>query len=202
MDTVAGLAIDPTGAAYVTGRTTSLDFPVTAGVLQTSANDGYVAKLAPDGSSLAYSTFLGGAGIDEPNGLAVDSSGDAFVVGATKSLDFPTTSGAFRSAAPSNCYSSCGFLAALNPTATGFVYSTFLGDEPGTGTHFSDVAVDSGGVAHVVFHAIGAMSLPVGGFQPVLGGGFDLFILRVSPNGSSLLSSTFLGGRDDGNDFS
>jgi hypothetical protein len=97
-----GVAVDPAGAAYVTGRTFSTDFPTTAGAFDTVANggvDAFVTTLNPAGSGLGYSTYLGGSGWDESEGIAVDSAGAAYVTGYTLSTDFPTTAGAFDSSA-------------------------------------------------------------------------------------------------------
>src|SRR5258708_39012176 len=88
------IAVDATGAAYVTGATSSTDFPVTAGALQTTnlggGNDAFVAKLNPEGSALVYSTYLGGTGYDTGSGIALDNGGNAYVTGSTSSSDFPT----------------------------------------------------------------------------------------------------------------
>ena len=87
-----GIAVDFSGNAYVTGQTTSTNFP-TANPLQPSAGgeqDAFVAKLNPSGSALVYSTYLGGSGGETGNGIAVDSTGNAYVTGNTTSTNFPT----------------------------------------------------------------------------------------------------------------
>src|SRR5207253_842494 len=97
-----GIAIDSSGNAYVTGNTGSTNFPTTVGAFQMSLSgvgDAFVAKINPSTSgqtSLTYSTYLGGNGSDEGFGIAVDSSGSAYVTGLTYSTDFRTTSGAFQ----------------------------------------------------------------------------------------------------------
>jgi len=93
-----GIAVDASGSAYVTGFTFSADFPTTAGAFDTSFNgtdDVFVTKLDPAGSALVYSTYLGGSAFDQGSGIAVDTSGSAYVTGFTDSADFPTTAGAF-----------------------------------------------------------------------------------------------------------
>jgi hypothetical protein len=93
-----GIALDGSGSAYVTGRTTSLAFPTTAGAFDTTQNgsdDAFVAKLDPSGSTLVYSTFLGGTGADESNSIAVDGSGSAYVAGYTSSSNYNTTTAAY-----------------------------------------------------------------------------------------------------------
>ena len=92
IDAGVGIAVDPTGAAYATGRTFSSDFPTTPGALDTSYNggvDAFVAKLSPSGSSLVYSTYLGGSGREDGTGIAVDATGSAYVTGDTASAGLP-----------------------------------------------------------------------------------------------------------------
>jgi len=199
-----GIALDPAGNVFVTGRTNSADFPTTAGSLDTTFNgnvDAFVAKLNADGSSLAYSTFLGGSefeidqGFDsmarQVGGIAVDAAGNAYVTGETTSPDFPTTAGAFRTLFP-------GFIDAyvskLNASGTALVYSTFLG---GTDADRGlDIQVDAGGNAYVTGEAVsGDFPTTAGAFQPGKAGGFsDAFITKLNAQGSSLVYSSYLGG--------
>src|SRR5262249_52084821 len=122
-DDAFGIAVDGAGSAYVTGRTSSTNFP-TVNPYQTDQGDFdvFVTKLSPSGSSLVYSTYLGGGGIDYGYGIAVDGSGSAYVTGQTGSSDFPTV----------NPYQSDqgdtdAFVAKLSPDGAGLVYSTYLG---------------------------------------------------------------------------
>jgi hypothetical protein len=90
--------VDAAGNAWVTGNTSSADFPITAGAFDSSLNgvaDVFVSELNPAGSALLYSTYLGGANSESGNDLALDSGGNAYVIGLTYSIDFPTTAGAF-----------------------------------------------------------------------------------------------------------
>jgi uncharacterized repeat protein (TIGR01451 family) len=92
-DNCAAIAIDPTGSAYVTGITTSTDFPLLAPMQATGgvlSHDAFITKLAPSGSSLIHSTYFGGSNNDNGRGIAVDSSQNTYVVGTTSSTDFPT----------------------------------------------------------------------------------------------------------------
>jgi len=95
----SGIAVDGAGAAYVTGYTDSADFPTTPGVFTTyggnGRDDAFVTKLSASGGALPYATYLGGSGVDDGAGIAVDGAGAAYVTGYTNSTDFPTTTGAF-----------------------------------------------------------------------------------------------------------
>ena len=141
-DRAYGLALDTSGNIYITGGSTSSNFPTSVGALQITnhgQSDAFVAKIKPSGPTLVYSTLLGGVGVDQGNGIAVDSSGDAFVAGFTNSSDFPTQS-PIQAVLGINGGSSCGsaacadaFVSELNPTGTGLVQSTYLG---GSGADF------------------------------------------------------------------
>jgi len=97
-----GIAVDTLGNAYVSGSTTSTNFPTTLGAFQTTFGggliDAFATKLNATGSALLYSTYLGGSGIDEGLGIALDTLGNAYVTGLTFSTNFPTTPGAFQTA--------------------------------------------------------------------------------------------------------
>src|SRR4029077_6479177 len=122
-----GIAVERSGNAYVTGLTDSKDFPTTPGAFQSVCDGGgyscspnaFVTKFNPTGSGLVYSTFLGGTDIDWGTGIAVDSSGNAYVTGTTYSRDFPTTSGGFQTTCGGggNNYSNCwdAFVTKINP---------------------------------------------------------------------------------------
>ena len=193
-----GIAVDSAGAAYVTGGTTSLNFP-TAGALQ-SANgggqDAFVAKLSAAGTSLVYSTYLGGAGgtvgfNEEGRGIAVDASGNAYVTGATSSANFPVVS-AFQ---PS--YAGGGqdaFVSKLNATGGALLYSTFLG---GKGLDVGNgISVDTEGNA-VVAGYTSSKDFPITNpVQSINAGLYDAFLVQFNAAGTALLSSTYLGGSD------
>src|ERR1051325_11074318 len=122
------IAVDSTGSAYVTGYTYSPDFPVTAGAFDTARAglDAFVTKFTPDGGSLVYSTFLGGAGREQGQGIAVDASGNSYVVGITASSDFPVTAGAFQTKGSFDA-----FVTKLNAKGSALVYSPYLGGTAG-----------------------------------------------------------------------
>jgi len=151
--TSQGIAVDSAGSAYVTGYTYSLDFPtknayesappakqVSPGLWRSA----FVTKFSPDGSSLVYSTYLGGDVNDEGYAIAVDSSGSAYVTGETNSPKFPTTAGAYQPVYASNI---SAFVTKLSSTGTSLVYSTFLG---GYGNAYATaIAVDGAGRAYI-----------------------------------------------------
>ena len=212
-----GIAVDASGDTYITGHTSSVDFPVNGGVqgifaggnCDTAVNtapcfDAFVAKLNPQGTGLVYSTYLGGTGDDEGVRIAVDSSGQAYVAGFTDSIDFPTAGpvqgsnggGACGTTAyPTPCYDA--FVAKLTASGSNLVYSTYLG---GTGDDFaSSIAADSNGNAYVG-GLTSASNFPVtyGTLQTSYGGGpFDGFVAKINPTGSSLVYSTYLGGSQE-----
>ena len=186
-----GIAVDSSGNAYVSGHTYSTDFP-TENAFQT-ANAGYwdvfVTKIDASGSSLVYSTYLGGNDNDLGYLIAVDSSGNAYVTGETRSFDFPTEK-AFQ-VIKANDYDV--FVTKINPSGLSLAYSTYLGGNSydcGYG-----VAVDSLGNAYVT-GSTQSTNFPTtdGAFQEVNSGGSDVFVTKVHASGASLAYSTYLGG--------
>jgi hypothetical protein len=179
-DAARGIAVDDFGNAYVTGYTDTLDgcFPTTAGAFDETFNgyfDAFVAKLNAAGSALAYSTFLGGDGGDAGTGIALDSSSNAYVTGGTGSANFPTTAGAFD-----ETHNGWGdvFMAKLNSTGSGLVYSTFLGGSDGeTG---SGIAVDGSGNAYVSGRTWSAnFPTTAGAFDETHNGWLDVFVAKL-----------------------
>jgi hypothetical protein len=199
-EAASSIAVDSTGNAYVTGFTTSLDFPTTPGAFDTAlatvgtivTGDVFVTKLDPSGSSLVYSTYIGGNGGDQGTGIAVDAAGNAYVTGLTASTDFPTTPGAFDA---THNGSSDAFVAKLDATGSTLLYSTYLG---GTGDDRGfAIAVDAGGSAYVtgVTRSANFPTTP-GAFDTTHNGitAFDAFVTKLNPTGTALVYSTFLGG--------
>ena len=92
-----------------------------------NAIDAFLAKLGPTGKEIDYETALGGAGDDEANGVAVDSTGNAYITGNTRSTNFPTTSGAFQVSSAANGGDNHAFVAKLNASGNALVYSTYFG---------------------------------------------------------------------------
>lgn len=191
-----GIAVDATGAAYVAGRTESWDFPTTTGAFDTSSNSGdvFVTKLAADGSGLVYSTYLGGTNYDYAQGIAVDAGGAAYVTGYTSSTDFPITSGAFDG---SNSAGYDAFVTKFNADGGSLAYSSFLG---GNNTDLGyGIAVDASGAAYVTGYTYSAdFPTTSGAFDTTWAtNNVDVFVSKVSPSGSSLVYSTYLGGNSD-----
>ena len=197
-DSVAGVAVDDSGNVYITGQTNSTDFPTTAGALsENHAADGgtydmYVAKLSADGSSLLFSTFIGGDGSDTASSIAVDSVGNIYVAGGTSSTDM-TTVNAYQGAL--NGTSSDGMLLKLNSTGDTLLYSSYFG---GAGIETtSDLVVDDSGVVHIVGRTSSAL-LPVkNAYDSTLDGSQDAYIASFDTTLSgpaSLIYSTYFGG--------
>jgi hypothetical protein len=208
-DNALGIAVDSTGHAYITGGSTSLDFPLRPphAVLGVASRPAFVTKLNPDGSDLVYSTFIGGSVADDGSGIAVDRTGSAYITGFTISPDFPTTPGAFQTSLVPGSDST--FVLKLNPQGSALIYSTYLG-----GSHVTKpggIAVDSSGNIYVMgltgyYPPATTNDFPTtaGAFQTTSAGGSaagqDYYVVKLDPSKSgsaALRYSTYLGGRDD-----
>jgi hypothetical protein len=187
------IAVDSSGNTYVTGRTGTTNFPTTTGAFDTTFNgstDAFVTKINAAGNALIYSTYIGGA---IGNGIAVDSSGNAYVTGESGPPNFPTTQGAFQTSP----YGFDAFILKLNPSGSALIYSSRFGgnfDDFGRG-----IAVDSSGSAYItgwtVCRAPTCTFPVVNAFQPNYGGGYnDGFVTKMNPAGTALVYSTYLGG--------
>ena len=200
LDSASGIAIDSTGNAYVTGTTSSPDFPTTAGAFDTviaGFRDAFVTKLNPSGSALVYSTFLGGIDDELGRSIVVDTSGNAYVAGNTTSGGFPTTPGAFDTVLnPNEVFEA--FVTKLNPTGSGLVYSTFLGGSNGSSAE--GIAVDTSGNAYVVGTSSLDFPITAGAFDTTPNGSSDVFVTKLNASATAALYSTFLGGgtQDEG----
>ncbi|TMI08125.1 MAG: hypothetical protein E6H40_12740 [Betaproteobacteria bacterium] len=196
-----GIAVDAAGSAYVTGSTSSIDFPTVNPLQAAYGGDGdaFVSKLDAAGSALLYSTYLGGSGADAGYGIAVDTLGNAYVTGETRSTDFPTTPGAIQTTYGGSCMNCVGdaFVTKLDATGSALVYSTYLGGS--SGDEGFGIAVDAAGSAYVT-GGTGSADFPTtaGAFQTTYGGG-DAFVTKLNATGTALVYSTYLGG--SGNDY-
>jgi hypothetical protein len=183
------ITVDAKGSAYLTGMTYSRDFPRKKAFQYqfTGANEGYVAKVSPDGLSLEYSTYLGGNYIEEPTGIAVDSAGSAYVTGVTYSrtfpIKFPIQS---RMAGISDM-----FVTKFAPDGRSLVYSTYLG---GPGQDFGGgIAVAADGTAVIAGQTLGTFPLRKA-FQAERKGKTEGVVAKLSASGRELIFSTYLGG--------
>jgi uncharacterized repeat protein (TIGR01451 family) len=191
-DDGGAIAVDAAGNAYVGGLTLSADFPTAVGAYDRSLDgliDGFVAKLDSSGSTLAYSTYLGGSSNEFVAGVAVDTAGSAYVSGTTPSSDFPTTTGAYDTSlgGPGDA-----FAAKLDPSGSTLAYSTFLGGSDGDGA--PAIAVDGSGSAYLAGTTLSTDLPTISAFQPDLAGDSDVFVAKLDASGSSLAYSTYLGG--------
>jgi len=184
------VAVDLSGAVYVAGETDSLDFP-TADAYQASraaSVDGFVAKFSSGGTSLVYSTYLGGSLVDRCYGISVDYAGSACVAGTTNSSDFPLES-PYQGAPGGN---DDAFVTKLTPSGSGLVYSTYFG---GASTDSGeDIALDGDGSSYVAGWTY-STDFPVENpYQSSMAGGCDAFVFKLPADGSSLTYSSYLGG--------
>jgi hypothetical protein len=186
------IAVDEDGAAYVTGYTRSTDFPL-ANAFQAEnlgGSDTFVSQLSPDGTSLNYSTYLGGGGDDEGWGIAV--SGDTAIVGGTtRSANFPT----HNALQPESGGGRDNFVTRFSAAGSSLIYSTYLG---GSGHEdLIGMASDTAGNAFVTGGSYSDDYPVVGAYQPRNGGDRDVVVSKIGPNGSTLVYSTYLGGAGD-----
>ena len=194
-DEAYDVEIDVTGSAYVVGNTASSNFPL-ANPFQPilrGARDAFITKLAPSGSKLAYSTYLGGSAAEGGYGVAVASDGsNAYASGITLSSDFPVAS----PYQPTNRGGGGdAFVTKFTTSGSGLVYSSYFG---GTLRDVGgDLTVDaSGNLYHT--GTTSSFDFPVANaLQATNGGGSDAFITKLSPTGTTLLYSTYLGGSGD-----
>ncbi|MGA1873181.1 MAG: fibronectin type III domain-containing protein [Thermoplasmatota archaeon] len=204
--------MDPDGACYLARSTWSFDFPTTVGAFNTrnaGVNDGFVMKILPDGSTPAYSTYVGGSEYDNIYSIAVDDKGAAYVGGCTESTNFPTTRGAFNETMNGQGQDIIVFK--LNPSGSDLDYSTYIG-----GTDWENlnnmgcIAVDSAGCAHILGSS-NSNDFPVteDAFDKEnnnTGGGWErdmiwrtskVVLVKIKADGSDLEYSTYLGGTQD-----
>ena len=193
-DSAVGIAVDSAGNAYVGGHTSSTNFPVTPGAFDfigDPAWDAFVAKLNPTGTALVYSSYLGGGGTEQTFAIAIDSLGQAYLTGGTKSLNFPVTFGVVDTTFNGD---EDVFVTKVNSTGTAIAYATFLGGtnrEQGVG-----IAVDVSGNAYVTgFTQSPNFPTSFGGWDTVLNG-TDVFVVKLNSIASGGFS-TFLGGTAD-----
>jgi uncharacterized protein (TIGR03437 family) len=189
VDEAKGIAVDIQGNVYVVGNTGSLDFG-TKNPIQAKtggSGDAFVAKLNQAGA-LVYASYLGGSGIDTASAVAIDPTGNAYVVGSTFSTDFPTQK-PFQGARGAQ---EDAFVTKINPAGTAWVYSTYLG-----GNNVDEgnaIAVDATGNAYVTGYTASTNFPLQSPFRGSNAASVDAFVTKINPAGSALVYSTYLGG--------
>jgi hypothetical protein len=192
-DLVYGIAVDPSGAVYVTGQTFSTDFPCQNAYQGSNAGwtDVFLTKLSADGQFLLYSTYLGGSRDDEGCAIAVDSSGAAYVTGLTGSTNFP-----LKNHIMGYQWSDDVFVTKLSTDGQSLIYSTYLG---GNGSDLGyGITVDANECAYITGYTE-SQDFPLKNpYMSYRGSNdhndLDVFVTKLSTDGQSLVYSTYLGG--------
>ena len=194
-DVGEAIAVDSGGSIYLTGVTSSSNFPVLHALEPSPKSVGghaFVTKLNTIGSALLYSTYLGGSLSDIGNGIAVDAAGNATVVGNTSSADFPVLN-------PIQANPTGAFVSKLNEPGSAFVYSTFLGGN--TGTSANAIALDTTGNAYVTGSTAADFPVTPGAYQTScakVGPATDCaYVTEVNAAGTVLVYATYLSGSND-----
>ena len=189
-----GIAVDGMGHAYVTGYTTSSDFPASAGATHPSypgSGDAFIVKVNTTGTALDYATYLGGSSYDSGNGIAVDAIGQAYVTGVTASDNFPVTPGVFDSGYGGYVTGVAdAFVAKLDATGSALEYSTYLGGWDLDVAH--GIAVDAAGQAYVTGYSLTGFPLTADAVDSYCS--YDAFVAKVNATGTALEYATCLGG--------
>jgi hypothetical protein len=203
VDTPLSLDVDSKGVAYLGGSTTSVNFPMAGNSFQTTGSatvtDGFVAVIDPSlygGDSLVYSTYMGGTdGNNAINGIALDSAGHIYIIGTTKSTDFPLTTSGYAQVLYG---SQDAFLAEIDRNSTSLVYSTYLGGE--LTDEGRAIAVGTNGKVYFAASTTSTQFPMEGpGYRQTLQGGVDVVVgmMDMTKFGTpSLVYSTYLGGSD------
>ncbi len=207
-----GVAVDHEGCIYLAGNTTNARFPTTQGAFDTTYNgsnssshgDAFVVKLNPESGEIIYSTFIGGSGMDICGKIAVDSEGNAYILGCTSSADFPVTPDAYDTV--SHGQSADGrddiFVAKLNAAGSELLYCTYIGGS--SPEVYSSIIVDKSGCAYIC-GTTNSNDFPTtaNAYDTTYNGGpgnqaqGDGFLVKLNPTGSDLDYATFIGGTDD-----
>ena len=200
-DSADSVAVGSDNSAYITGYTESVDFPTRPDAFQPGyggARDGFVVKVSPYGTSLTYSTYLGGNLNDQGNDIAVDVPGYAYIVGTTYSSDFPTSGAAFQTSLAGGSGDSDAFITQLRPEGSSLYYSTYLGgtdEDKGI-----SIDIDINGTVYLIGDTSSTDFPTANPYQASRAGGGsfgEVFISRLSGLGSSLIYSTYLGGSEN-----
>ncbi|HUE41427.1 MAG TPA: SBBP repeat-containing protein, partial [Chthoniobacterales bacterium] len=200
-DFAAAVAVDPSGDAFVTGEAQSLNFPTTLGAYQhthTPGTAGFVTELNPTGTAMIYSTLVsgsngssaaGGTNYNAPSAIVIDSVGHAFIAGETNASDYPTTTGVVQ---PNFAGQDDGFVTELSADGSSLVFSTYLGGSDYDGLFA--IKIDNGGNIFVGGYSASRDLILKNAFQTAFGNYYEGWAAALSPGGTSLLFSSYLGG--------
>lgn len=192
-DCPSDITLDSKGNIYITGFTTSDDYPTTVGVFKSNRSgsvDAFVTKLNSSGSALINSTYFGETGETYAYGIAVDANDNPFITGFTNANSFPTTSGAYQT---TKSITKACFITKFNSTFSGLIYSTFIAGTNGF-SEGGNIKLDANNNAYIVGQTSSTNFPVLTAYQPTLRGGVDCFVTKLNANGNSLVYSTYLGG--------
>ncbi|MEK7782024.1 MAG: SBBP repeat-containing protein [Verrucomicrobiota bacterium] len=203
LDSGREIAVDSAGNAYVAGETTAANFPTLNAFQSTKKGgagsyinlyDAFVTKLNTNGSALVFSSFLGGTGEDSARGITVDATNAVYVVGVTATTDFARTN-AYQTNYGGGTYD--GFVTKIAPGGSNMIFSTYLGGSLEDG--FTGVLVDASGCIFAGGYTRSSNYPITNALQSTLGGGMEGCLAKLTPDGSALIFSTYMGGvNDDG----
>ncbi|MHA1908989.1 MAG: SBBP repeat-containing protein, partial [Candidatus Thorarchaeota archaeon] len=192
---ITDVVVDSDGYAYLTGYTSSSDFPAIDGYNQTKngLNDIFILKLSPTGNGINFGTFFGGSLDDYGYAIDIDSSGNAYCTGVTYSDDMPMVN-AFNDTYGAGLFDA--FILALSNTGDSVIYSTYYGgNDQDMG---EDIAVTSGGEVIMVGSTTSTNLQMSGGYDSTYNGGdYDSFVVKLNSAGSSMVFATYVGGTDE-----
>lgn len=197
-DNIQAVAVDPTGALYVTGRTLSTNLPGSSGsgslgachlnAVPACSGDAFVTKINPAGSAIVYSVYVGGNGNTETGtSIALDADMNAYVTGMTNSSDFPVTSGVVDNV------SSGVFAFKLNAAGNQLVYATRVGGSGTSVNSLSRIKADAAGNAYIASNSVAAPFSLVNGFNSTFATG-EGYLVKLNPSATAVLYSTLIGG--------
>jgi hypothetical protein len=192
----SSITVDDSGDAYVTGFTDSNNFPLTPGAYDSSFNgstsDVFITKIDSSGTSLVYSTYLGGSSTEFGRGIVIDTNGNAYIAGSTGSSDFPTTPSAYDTTFSNGD----AFVTKINATGSALVYSTFIGGSDGESS-LSISKDDSDNVYITGDTASSDFPATPGAYDTSFNGIFDAYVAKINASGTGLVYATYLGGTSD-----
>ncbi|MBC7412933.1 MAG: SBBP repeat-containing protein [Bacteroidia bacterium] len=195
-DYANGIALDGFGNAYITGYTSSTNYVTTIGAIQTTNKggfDAFVTKLNTTGTTVMYSTYMGGNYDDYANDIAINGLGDTYITGNTASTDYVTTTGAFQTINNGGAHI---FVTKLNSAGTTVIYSTYIGGNIYE-TGYS-IAIDVLGNAFITGFTYSTNYVTTtGAFQTTNNGGADVFVTKLNAAGTLVIYSTYIGGSGD-----